>query len=284
MEYRFSEDLRIILSILGMTQSELAKELGIQQVTVSRSVSGDTRPSDKLLEKVYGYAYGKNIMLNRLKSMYWSDNSLPGHMLLFHGAKSSIDGIIDISHSRGNNDFGRGFYCGQNYSQAISFISGFDKSCVYLLDFNPENLSFKEFELNQEWMLTIAYFRGTLDSYRNHPVVRRLADEAECCDFVIAPIADNRMYQIINSFINGEITDEQCMHCLASTDLGKQIVFKSERAVRNLRMVERMYVSSGERDFYRALRSDASLEAENKVKQARIQYRGKGQYIDEILE
>ena len=282
MKYRFSEDLCVILSILGMTQAELAKEIGVQQVTVSRSLSGITEPSDRLLEKVYGFAYDRNIMLNRLKSMYWSDNLSSGHKLLFHGAKTYLDGQLRIDRSRSNNDFGQGFYTGQNYPQAISFISGFDHSSVYLLDFDSSDLSCKEFDLTREWMMTIAYFRGTLEQYKDNPLVKALADEVENCDYVIAPIADNRMYQIINSFIDGEITDQQCIHCLASTNLGKQVVFKSEKAVSQLTVLERLYVSDSERNYYKAMRTGESIESENKVKQARIQYRGKGLYIDEI--
>ena len=284
MDYRFSEDLRTIREILGMTQSELAKELGVQQVTLSRSESETTKPSDTLLEKVYGFAYERNIMLNRLKSMYWKDIISNSNRLLFHGAKSSIEGDINVRYNRTNNDFGQGFYTGENYSQAISFISGFDTSSIYLLDFNPTGLFFKEFDLSQEWMLTIAFFRGTLSSYENHPLVRKLVSDVDGNDYIIAPIADNRMYQIINSFIEGEITDQQCMHCLASTNLGKQFVFKSEKAVKQLRILERLYVSSEEREYYKSVRLEESKASVEKVKNARIQYRGKGRYIDEILK
>lgn len=272
----FSEDLKIIRSILGITQAKLAKELGVQQVTVSRNEIGETKPSDSFLEKTYGYAYDKGILLNRFKSMYWEDNLLPGHMLLFHGAKSSIDGNIAVKRSRSNNDFGQGFYTGETYSQAISFISGFEKSSVYLLDFDPTDLKCKEFDLTQDWMMTIAFFRGTLK--------REFAKAIDGHDYIIAPIADNRMYQIINSFIDGEITDQQCIHCLAATNLGKQYVFKTEKAVSQLKVLERLYVSDSERNYYKTIRNNESLEGENRVKQARIQYRGKGLYIDEILK
>lgn len=284
MLYNFSEDLRVIREALGITQTQFAQELGIQQVTVSRSESGKTHPSGRLLELVYGYAYENNVMLNRLKSMFWSDKTKRDHSLLFHGAKSLIDGEIKTDRSRSNNDFGKGFYTGETYSQAISFISGFDSSSIYLLDFNPENLKYKEFGLNQDWMLTIAYFRRTLDKYENHPLIKKLVSEVEGCDYIIAPIADNRMYQIINSFIDGEITDKQCMNCLAAANLGKQFVFKSNKAVCQLAMLERLYVSSTERSYYKAVRSRESEAGDEKVRQARIRYRGKGLYIDEILK
>ena len=276
VEYRFSEDLKIIRSILGITQSKLAKELGVQQVTVSRNEIEETKPSDSFLEKTYGYAYDKGILLNRFKSMYWEDKILPGHKLLYHGAKSFIDGKLSVDRSRSNNDFGQGFYTGESYSQAISFISGFEKSSVYLLDFDPTGLNYKEFDLTRDWMMTIAFFRGTLKG--------EFANSVEGYDYLIAPIADNRMYQIINSFINGEITDQQCIHCLAATNLGKQYVFKTEKAISQLKIVEKLYVSDSERNYYKAVRSNESLEGENLAKQARIQYRGKGLYIDEILK
>ena len=92
------------------------------------------------------------------------------------------------------------------------------------------------------------------------------------------------MFRIIDSFINGEITDEQCKHCLAATNLGYQYVLLNENAVSNLRMLECCYLSNEERKYYRNLKSEDNKISENKVKLARIQYRGKGLYIDEILK
>ena len=71
--------------------------------------------------------------------------------------------------------------------------------------------------------MTIAYYRGALDEYKNHPVIKKIIEQSRACDYIIAPIADNRMFQIINSFIEGELTDEQCKHCLAATNLGMQV-------------------------------------------------------------
>ena len=133
-------------------------------------------------------------------------------------------------------------------------------------------------------MLTIAYFRGTLDEYKEHPAVQKILKEARNCDYIVAPIADNRMFQIINSFIAGEITDEQCKHCLAATNLGNQYVFTSERAAKKLRILERTYISSSEREYYKGIRTAETKLGDDKVKLARRQYRGKGKYIDDILK
>ena len=52
MNYNFSEDLKSIREILGLSQSELASQLGVEQVTVSRNELGKTRPSSNFL-RVY---------------------------------------------------------------------------------------------------------------------------------------------------------------------------------------------------------------------------------------
>ncbi|MDO5572577.1 MAG: DUF3990 domain-containing protein [bacterium] len=283
MKYNFSEDLKSIREILGISQSEFAEQLGVEQVTISRNELDKTEPSAKFLESVYAFAFKNRIRINKLKEMLWRDDLDINEKLLFHGAKSEVEGEIDTRRGRKNNDFGQGFYTGESYEQALSFVSGFDNSSVYYISFDDRNLKCKRYEVNQEWMLTIAYYRGTLDEYKNHPMIQSLVEQSRDCDYIIAPIADNRMFQIINSFISGELTDEQCKHCLAATNLGMQYIFISEKAVSQAKIIERCYVSTNEREYYKNVRLEESKLGDDKVKMARRQYRGKGRYIDEIL-
>lgn len=283
MDYNFSSDLMAIREILGLSQSELAEIIDVEQVTISRNELGKTAPSAKLLESVYAYAFQKKIRINKLKEMLWRDELTTHQKLLFHGAKSEIHGTIDLTRGRKNNDFGQGFYAGESYEQAISFVSGFDQSSVYFLNFDASNLKCRKYAVDQEWMMTIAYYRGSLDAYRDHPTIQKLIEQSRACDYIIAPIADNRMFQIINAFINGELTDEQCKHCLAATNLGMQYILTSEQAVARTRLIERCYISANERAYFKTLRSDEAKLGDDKVKLARKQYRGQGLYIDEIL-
>jgi hypothetical protein len=91
------------------------------------------------------------------------------------------------------------------------------------------------------------------------------------------------MFQIINSFILGEITDEQCKHCLAATNLGYQYVFISDKSVERIKLTEHCYIPANEKEYYKNMRSSDAKLGDDKVKLARIQYRGKGRYIDEIF-
>lgn len=283
MDYNFADDLKAIREILGYTQSEMAEQLGVEQVTISRNELNKTKPSNQLLERVYNFAFDKNIQLNRLKEMLWIEKLPSNHKLLFHGSKGIIERPLSVRVGRINNDFGQGFYTGETYAQAISFVSGFKDSSVYYLDFDNQNLKSKEYFVDQEWMMTIAYYRGALDNYKNHKIVQKIIKDSRDCDYIIAPIADNRMFKIIDSFIQGEITDEQCKHCLAATNLGKQYVFVSDLAISQLKIVELVYLSDNEKNYYKKIRSSDSKLGDDKVKLARIQYRGKGKYIDEIL-
>ena len=283
MNYNFANDLRAIREILGYTQSEIAEQLGVEQVTISRNELYKTNPSKQFMERVYNFAFDKKIQLNRLKEMLWIEKLPLNHKLLFHGAKKIIEGSLNVHTGRMNNDFGQGFYTGETYTQAISFVSGYEDSSVYYLDFNNQNLKCKEYQVDQEWMMTIAYYRGALDQYKDHAIIQKIIEESRNCDYIVAPIADNRMFKIIDSFIQGEITDEQCKHCLAATNLGKQYVFVSDLDISQLKILERVYLSGNEKNYYKLMRSSDSKLGDDKVKLARIQYRGKGRYIDEIL-
>ena len=92
------------------------------------------------------------------------------------------------------------------------------------------------------------------------------------------------MFQIINSFIEGELTDKQCKHCLAATNLGMQYIFISEKAVSQAKLIERCYISDNEREYYKNIRLEDAKLGDNKVTLARRQYRGKGLYNGSVLE
>ena len=283
MEYNFEDDIKAIREIMELSQDQLADILEVERVTVSRTELNKTVASSRFIEKVYAYAFSNDIRINKLKEMLWSEKMKPGHKLLFHGAKSEINGRIRADIGREQNDFGQGFYAGESYDQSISYVSNYKESSVYLMDFQAKGLKCREYSVDRDWMLTVAYFRGGLNEYENHPYVRKLAKDARDSDYIIAPIADNRMFKIIDSFIGGEITEEQCKHCLAATNLGKQYVFLTEKSVSKLKIVDRCYISDNERKSYLDLRTQESKLGDDKVKLARIQYRGKGKYIDEII-
>ena len=151
-----------------------------------------------------------------------------------------------------------------------------------MLKFKPENLKGKKFGVNRDWMLTIAYYRGRLDEYRDTEIVKQLSKTTEGIDYIVAPIADNRMFEIIDNFIDGEITDVQCQHCLSATNLGMQYVFISEKTLSHINLLEHCYLADIEKEAYLNSRQENFKMNMDKVKLARKQYRNQGQYIEDI--
>ena len=283
MDYNFDKDFKAIRDVLDISQKEFAKVLDTEQKTISNIESKDSYPSKTIVESAFTYAFKKDVKINKLKELLCRDNLSHNEKLLFHGSKGEIKGDIDVNFGRGNNDFGKGFYTGESYEQAVSFISTYDDPSVYFMSFDDSDLKCKRYSVDREWMMTIAYYRETLDEYENHPLIEKIIKESRDCDYIIAPIADNKMFETINEFIEGNLTDEQCKHCLAATNLGMQYVFLTEKAASKLKIVERCYVCNKEREYYKKLKEDYRKLGNDKVKLAKAQYRGIGKYIDEVL-
>lgn len=283
-DFLVDKDIQMIRELRDISQGKLAEELGVARTTVERWEQQEVEISETNAEKLYTYAYSNNININKIKvQLYREDYEDDKHKLLFHGAKTFIEGNLDVSKSRENNDFGKGFYCGETLEQAAMFVSAYLKSSIYMMSFDMDGLKGVHYSVNQDWMLTIAYFRRRLGAFCETPKIKSLIQKLERVDYIVAPIADNRMFQIIDSFIEGEITDEQCRHCLSATNLGYQYVFKTQKAINQIEVLERCYLCEYEKELYIKNRKLDNKVSEDKIKVAKKQYRGKGLYIDEIL-
>ena len=285
MNYQFAQDIKVVIELLGLSHSDFARELKISRSTLNNWLTENHEPDDRNVKAFYEFTYSKGVQLNRIKEqLYTEETSASNGLLLFHGSKAEIEGIPDLKHAKNQNDFGPGFYCGDTMEQAITFVAAYPNASLYMVKFNPEGLQRCEFHVNQDWMLTVAYYRNLLESYNDSKIVHKLAERVEKSDYVIAPIADNRMFEIIDQFIDGELTDVQCQHCLSATNLGTQYVFRTQEAMRQVQLLEHCFLSDTEKYRYMQLKQDNYAVNRDKVKVARKQYRNQGKYIEEILQ
>lgn len=155
---------------------------------------------------------------------------------------------------------------------------------VYCFDLDLRNLNLCKLNVDLEWMITIAYYRGWLEKYKNCSFVQAIVNKVNNCDVIIAPIADNRMFDLIAEFVEGIITDKQCRHALAATNLGFQYVLKTNRSINNIELIKEMYVSKTEKEQCIKTRVSLTDNGMQKVRMSRIAYRGKGNYIEEVLK
>lgn len=285
MKVQFWRDIEILRELLGMTVEEIAEEIGVSRMSMNRWKEDESKITDANLAAFYRMVFQKKIRLNKIKEqLYREDYSDDSHIILFHGAKTQIEGALTIEKSKKNNDFGQGFYCGESLEQSAMFVANFPNSSLYIVNFHKEGLKARWFGVNREWMLMIAFFRGRLEEFRNSRAVLELIESMKGIDYIIAPIADNRMFEIIDSFIDGEITDLQCRHCLSATNLGNQYVFVTQKALSQVQILEHCYLAQEEKDYYLQTKKESMEVSQDKVKIARKEYRGQGQYIEEILQ
>ena len=278
------KDILTIRKLFNLNQTQFANEIGLSRSNIARYEGDDIFPHDSALEKIYSYPYKNNFYLNKAKEMLFIDEK-KDDLLLFHGAKYQIDNQIDPNHLNGMKDFAAGFYLGDSFDSAASWICEYRTGSVYSFYLNNRKaLKFKEFVVDQEWMYAILYFRGMSKEYVPTKEILELIEEINSLDFIIAPIADNQMYDTLTAFSLKQITDEQCLHALSANNLGKQFVIKTQKAVDNLVLIERMYLCEKEKEECLNKKSVISNQGRNKASLSIEEYRRKGKYIDEIFK
>lgn len=264
-----------------ISEEDFAKKADISLGTLHDAYKGICNL--RTVEKIYGAIYRLGLRFNVVKSELYKESLLKDNILLFHGSKEGIN-KLSINGSRDNCDFGNGFYCSESYSSAICFVEPYDYSSVYVLSIDLDDLSYINIPASLEWMIIVCYFRGMINKYEGHPFLKSCLDKIKDKDVIIAPIADNRMFQIMRDFGEGNITDIEAIHALSASRLGNQYVFKSEKALNKINFLERLYCSSDERKDSMLSTIDRKNVIDTKLRLAKREFRNQGVYIDEVFK
>lgn len=147
---------------------------------------------------------------------------------MFHGSYIEID-KPDLSHSRDNVDFGRGFYTTPIYEQAVKWCGRFKRQgkkgivSKYRFDIDNRNdwkvLEFKSY--SEEWLDFILR-------------CRRLEDDTDY-DIVIGGVANDRVFNTIELFFEGLIDKNEAINRLRYEKPNLQICFRSEKVIKKLK-------------------------------------------------
>ncbi|MCF0228317.1 MAG: DUF3990 domain-containing protein [Parasporobacterium sp.] len=276
-EYKIAEDIEFLMESDHINNVEFSDRTKVSRTTIIEiQKSGKARKD--VHEKIYSYAYNKSYRINSVKEELIREKY---KTVLFHGSKEGLTEIT-VHGSRDNCDFGSGFYLGETYRQALSFVCEKENSSVYSFKYSLDDLVIKRFECNLEWMLAICYYRGTINKFRDNETIRKIVSEVEGADIVIAPIADNKMFYIMAQFTDGEINADVALHSLSASKLGQQYIFRTDKAIDKLVPVEKYYISAPEREDCRTALIERGYEIDTKLKLAKREFRT-GLYIEEIL-
>ena len=276
--YNIADDIGFIIEAEHINKYEFAEEANISRTTLDEIIKNNIT-SENIYEKIYSFIYSKKYRINSVKEELIKEKF---HNVLFHGSKDGLSYISDKG-SRDSCDFGNGFYLGETYNQALSFVCEKDSSSVYSFRYSLDGLKIKRFECNLEWMLAICYYRGTIEEYKSKDIISKIISEVEDADVIIAPIADNKMFYIMAQFTDGEINADVALHSLSASKLGLQYIFKTDKAINKLIPIERYYICKSEKQDCKDKLIERGFEIDTKLKLAKREFKD-GLYIEEILK
>ena len=202
--------------------------------------------------------------------------------LLYHGSKSGIVGDIQPI-SRAFCDFGKGFYMGTDPIQPLTLICNFPEAKLYTVQANLTGLRILKIDIGLDWALLIAYHRGRMERTKDDAIYCKYAEMTSAWDLIIGYIANDRMFTVLDRFFAGEITDNALIYSLSALKLGRQYVALTEKACRQIDVVEERFVGSAERADIQLISERRRKEGIQRADEMCRKYRRDGRFFDEII-
>ena len=278
--FDLKSDLLIFMDSNQYSIEDVSLETGLPVSTIENILLGKGGASPLILECCYQCFHKRGLALNSAKEEIWLENY--GKTLLFHGSKDGLTSITP-NGSRSDCDLGPGFYLGESYQTVGLFVYQYPNSSVYPFLLDESGLKIEKLDCDLSWMIAVAYYRGKIKEFGNHNMVKKVLDRFVEADVIVAPIADNRMFYVMRQFTEGEITDLEALHCLSASGLGHQCVLKSQKAIDHLTNLDRLYICSAERELFDRNAMERSKVIDAKLKLAKREFRGQGNYIEDIF-
>lgn len=274
--------IRTIRQSAGMNQEQFAKALGTTALSINRWENGKTKPNKMAQTQLFEFCRRNSIDLSDFIAKQIRRDTDDEGLIVYHGSKKGIDGRVAPS-SRESCDFGKGFYLGTDPAQPLTLICDEAKPVLYTMKLRLNGLKVLKIEMNLEWAMLIAYYRGYMDGAKGSEVYRKYERMADGYDVICACIANDRMYRVMKSFFEKEITDSALIHSLSALDLGCQYVCKTAKACDNLEILDRRELTPLELAILRDRSIVRRQEGIDLTEEILLKYRREGKYFDEIL-
>lgn len=255
---------------------------------MNRWENGRTLPNKLAQSKMFDLCMEKQVPVYDMILKKIADESKAikldsNRVLLYHGSKSGIDGIIEPK-SRKQCDFGKGFYMGTDPGQALTLICDYEKSKFYIVSVSTDNLAQIEVPANIDWAMLVAYHRGKMEKINGTSFYNKYRDMTQGKDLVIGNIANDRMFFVIDNFFVGNVTDMALVNSLSALQLGKQYVIISQKGCDAVRIEAEVELSYLERQFIKEIAEENRARGISLANDICKNYRREGMYFDEILD
>ena len=276
------ELIKAIRSAANMNQEQFASVLGTTPLSINRWENGKTLPNRMAQTQLYNFCKERELDVVEIivnAKEYTDENN---KLVLYHGSKKGIDGDI-APISRGECDFGKGFYMGTTTLQPLTLVCNEDKPKFYAVELDTTDLKVLTVDIGMDWAMLIAYYRKEMESAKGTPVYEKYAHMADGYDVIIGYIANDRMYTELSRFFNRTLTDVALINCLSALDLGKQYVAVSEKACKQIKVLKEYPLSQLELALLKDMSAERRKEGIALAEEIEIKYRREGKYFDEIL-
>jgi len=276
------ELIKAIRSAANMNQEQFASALGTTPLSINRWENGKTLPNRMAQTQLYNFCKERELDVVEIivnAKEYTDENN---KLVLYHGSKKGIDGDI-APISRGECDFGKGFYMGTTTLQPLTLVCNEDKPKFYAVELDTTDLKVLTVGIGMDWAMLIAYYRKEMESAKGTPVYEKYAHMADGYDLIIGYIANDRMYTELSRFFNRTLTDVALINCLSALDLGKQYVAVSEKACKQIKVLKEYPLSQLELALLKDMSAERRKEGIALAEEIEIKYRREGKYFDEIL-
>lgn len=266
----------------GMNQEQFANALGTTPLSINRWENGKTAPNKMAQTNLYNFCKEHEIDLAQLIVESKSATAEDGKLILYHGSKKGIVGDI-APISRNECDFGAGFYMGTTTLQPLTLVCNENKPKFYTVELDMTGLKVLKVDIGIDWAMLIAYYRKEMEDAKGTAVYEKYAKMAEGYDIIVGYIANDRMYTELSRFFNKTLTDVALINCLSALDLGKQYVAISEKACKQIKIINEEPLSKLELAMLKDMSVARRKEGVALADEIEIKYRREGKFFDEIL-
>lgn len=271
-----------------ISQQELADYLGITYTSINRWENGHAIPTKLAQDKLYEYCAINQIPLmdfiyEKIKKAVEDTKVSEDRVLLYHGSKRGLEGDI-APISRKHCDFGAGFYMGTQPEQALTLICDFPKSKFYLVSVKTDDIRVTEIPADIEWAMLVAYHRGRMETIKGSTFYQKYRSISQQNDMIIGSIANDKMFQVLDDFFIGNITDAALVKSLAALQLGKQYVAITQKGCNAVRIEREIPVSYLEKKYLQAISEENRAKGVALANDICKDNRRNGKYFDELLE
>ena len=277
------ELIKAIRSAANMNQEQFASALGTTPLSINRWENGKTMPNRMAQTQLYNFCKERELDVVEIivnAKEYTDENH---KLVLYHGSKKGIGGDI-APISRGECDFGKGFYMGTTTLQPLTLVCNEDKPKFYAVELDTTDLKVLTVDIGMDWAMLIAYYRKEMESAKGTPVYEKYAHMADGYDLIIGYIANDRMYTELSRFFNRTLTDVALINCLSALDLGKQYVAVSEKACKQIKVLKEYPLSQLELALLKDMSAERRKEGIALAEEIEVKYRREGKFFDEILK